>query len=695
MKPTDQTYTNIPWKDGGRDRNGVDCAGLAALWLKEETGLELRPPESGTVTDCEEVLQRHCKAGAPERGDVIFFRDLRTKQVRHVAIHLGEGRLLHTLKGCDSRIENGGYLLNRLGFVHAGVISWRDAPAVSAALADPKMGDAFTVVMFILSVALSAASAFLMPRPKIGQFRNETGRYGFDQLVTQTSSTIPLPDMLGAVIAAGNSPFQSLIDRTQPVSDAAEQKVNKVVVLASGPIEDVEFNSSVIKINGFAYTAPRWHPSGFKLDPAQTKAEAVDGTIGSDAARPSLTVYKGEHAITVPVDVRAQYDRNFPIYGLSGAACLVFRLIDSTKFPQFNLTVNVKARTCRQFDASGFVQTTVTGESLTGADGTKVRFKLANVDIASVTSLSVDAVSYSEISATAQTGNVYRLNQLKGYVEFVAAPANAASITTTYKYHAREWTQNPAMHLVYLLTEKGRGKGFPEAKVNWPAAVALRDFCDEPVNWISSAGPVTGARFQCNYSIDYRKPIQEHIRAVLDACYSVLFASGGRFVMKARKSETSVFSFTSANILADSFSSEKVDRSQRSNRIHLFYHSAETYNAETEVVRDDVANQGDREARIGNDGVVEETLHMPAVDSQAQAERLAETILREDLGARWVVELKTTVKGLALEPCDLVDITHSSQPAWLAKLFRIEELSHDADDRLTLKLSEYVPEAYF
>lgn len=57
-------------------------------------------------------------------------------------------------------------------------------------------------------------------------------------------------------------------------------------------------------------------------------------------------------------------------------------------------------------------------------------------------------------------------------------------------------------------------------------------------------------------------------------------------------------------------------------------------------------------------------------------------------------QLKTNVKGLALEPGDVVDVTHPSQPTWAAKLFRIEELSHYDTDRLVLSLSEYAAQAY-
>src|SRR5438445_6639965 len=39
-RASDLGYVGIAWKDGGRTRDGLDCAGLAALWLKEQMGIE-------------------------------------------------------------------------------------------------------------------------------------------------------------------------------------------------------------------------------------------------------------------------------------------------------------------------------------------------------------------------------------------------------------------------------------------------------------------------------------------------------------------------------------------------------------------------------------------------------------------------------------------------------------------------------
>lgn len=697
MKPSDQSYAGIPWKKNGRTREGIDCVGLVMLFLREEMGIETELPGTDEEKQwgvCEKFLQhRTFDPLNLRRGDVVFFRRKGGK-ISHIAVHLGALKFLHIIGGLDSRIETGLVLLARVGMNPVASIHAEETKVLQQALRDANLGWT-AVILLVISIALSLVSTFLLS--KQARFGNKYGRYGFDALVTQNSPEIPLPDLLGEVVVAGNSPYTQLSDK-HLTGTASNTKCNKVVILSSGPTEEIDYLNFGISINGLSYNDKYFSESdsvnGFFINPAQTKAEAVTGTIRGETKIPTITTYDGAHAISVPVDIRASYDRTFPLYGFSGCSYLIFRLIDSSKFQNFNVTIRVKGRQCRTFDEDGFVTDSETAESLSGADGTKVRFKLANADIIAVSAVTVNGTSYSEISAGTQTGNVFYVNKTKGYIEFITAPAAAATVLCTYTFYPREWTQNPASHLVYLLTEKLRGKGFDESRIDWQAAVDLRDYSDESLDWNNSNGVTTAPRYQANYAIDFRKPIQEHIRSVLDSCYAYLFVSNGKFVMRSRAAGTSVFSFNESNIIKDSFSSELMDRADKPNQIRLFYHSRTTYNAENEVRRDDVTDQRSRAERVGNNGVVEENLKHPAVDNQEQAERIAETILREQVNSRWLCGFTTNIQGLALEPGDLVDITHSSQPSWVAKLFRIEDLGYDEQDRLQLKLSEYFEGAY-
>jgi cell wall-associated NlpC family hydrolase len=694
MSAIDNVYVGIPWKDGGRSMEGADCVGLALMWLREQMGFEAPAPKSNAGASAEEIGQAHFK---PQwnRGDVVFFRHRPSGQIRHVAVCLGEWKLLHTLQGCSSRIDNGPILLKRLGFDPVGALPPADAESLCRALADPKLGWVeliIALVMLALSYAITAATA--------QSYKAKAGRYGPQALITQTNPEIPLPDLLGTVVVAGNSVYQTIADKNG-VSTPANQKYNQVIVLASGPSELIDYSTG-LQIKGVSWQDKSWfngsNIDGIAINPTQDKANCVTGSINGDSNVPSITLYDGAYGIAVPVDVRAQYDRTFPIYGHSGCTYLVGRWMDSTKFGSFNLTCRVKCRKCRTFDTSGFVVTSVSSESLAGADGAKVRFKLAHEDIKAVTAVTVNASSYTEISASNQSGNIYSINKLKGYIEFITAPAVGATISVNYDYYPRAFTANPASHVVYLLTEPRRGKGFDDSRISWPEAVAFRDFCDDSITWVGASGTTTGARYETNYAIDDRKPIQDHLRALLDACNGLLFLSNGKFIMQARQTGSSVFSFTNANITLEpdgksSFIRELVDRAPKPNRIRVFYSDEKNLNSETEAAADDDNDQLAREARIGNEGVNEEQLKVPAVSSQSQAERLAQMYLSESVESNWVYSWKTNVQGLPLQPGDLVDITHVRIPEG-SKVLMVETIEQDGDDRIAIRATEYVPSAY-
>lgn len=694
----DRQYCGIPFKAGGRTREGgLDCAGLALLWLREQLGIDLVGPDT---TDKEAagkhaapILQNHFR-GMGNRGDLIFFRKETEDWPSHVAVHLGGDKLLHTLSGCESRIDNGPELIYRLGFTHFATMPPEETPALADMLRDRRVEGLPQVILFAVGVILSLASSFLL-KPNLSRFRNSKGRYSDDALATQRSPELPLPDLLGQVVVAGNVVYQQLPEAGDATSDP--QKANMILALCAGGVEEIDYTT--LRLKGISYTDESLYTDtnsqGYHPNPDQTsKAQCADGSINGDSNKPSFSVWDEWNTIEVDRDIRGETDRNFPVYGLQGIAHLVFRHMKAEHVSGFNATLKVKGRKMRSFGGSGFTVTSVSAESLSGADGSKVRFKLANEDINEVTSVEVNSTSYSPMSASAQTGNVYHVNKTKGYIEFVTAPAAAATIEVDYDYYPRAWSQNPAVQIAYLLTEKMRGRGWPESKIDWASFNSAQTYFDATVDWVSSFQEISEARYRADYAIDFRQPMQDHLRSLLDACYSTLFISGGTVYLVPRKAGSSVFSFDDSNVLVENgrstFRTELVDRSERPNRLKVLFHSEESHNAETEVILDDEADQEDREDRLGNDGISDTNLKFQAVTSRTQAERLGDQILKENRNSRRMMRLKTTVKGLALQPGDLVDVTHSSKPDWSGKLFRVEEVDHDADDRLQIIGSEYV-----
>src|SRR5262249_13605224 len=96
--------------------------------------------------------------------------------------------------------------------------------------------------------------------------------------------------------------------------------------------------------------------------------------------------------------------------------------------------------------------------------------------------------------------------------------------------------------------------------------------------------------------------------------------------------------------------------------------------------------------RVGNNGIVDDNLKFPALSTRDQAERLGNMMVQEQVYSNWVYRWKTSIRGLALQPGDIVDVTHPSLTS-PGKNLRIETLEYDEEDHLQIRVSDYVPSA--
>lgn len=106
-------YIDIPYKDGGRDLEGLDCWGLVRLVYKEQYGIEL-PSFSDSYTTAKdtdhlhELISRHReqwdKLSSPVEGCVVLLRIFGTDT--HVGVYLGNDMFLHVREGTNVAVEN-------------------------------------------------------------------------------------------------------------------------------------------------------------------------------------------------------------------------------------------------------------------------------------------------------------------------------------------------------------------------------------------------------------------------------------------------------------------------------------------------------------------------------------------------------------------------------------------------------------
>lgn len=108
-------YIGLPFREHGRDRNGVDCWGLVRIVLEEEFGIILPcyathyrdTKQAGKISQIvgeEKQWWASVPPGQEQPGDVVLIR--MRGQPTHVGVVIGDNAMLHVAQGIDSAIEN-------------------------------------------------------------------------------------------------------------------------------------------------------------------------------------------------------------------------------------------------------------------------------------------------------------------------------------------------------------------------------------------------------------------------------------------------------------------------------------------------------------------------------------------------------------------------------------------------------------
>ena len=109
-------YIGIPFKAGGRDRDGLDCWGLVRLVYRERLGVDL-PAYDGVFSDTDPETMRQVGSLMAEQSrqwqqvqqmqpmDVLLIR-VNGGVPSHVALYLGDDWMLHIMEGMDVTQES-------------------------------------------------------------------------------------------------------------------------------------------------------------------------------------------------------------------------------------------------------------------------------------------------------------------------------------------------------------------------------------------------------------------------------------------------------------------------------------------------------------------------------------------------------------------------------------------------------------
>ena len=109
-------YINLPYKNVGRDFNGVDCFGLVYLIYKNELNIEL--PDftnlmysknwfkEGKNIIVENVWDKWYEVDKTEQTDLLlFYTNYKKRVVNHIGLYIGNNKFIHILETYSSKID--------------------------------------------------------------------------------------------------------------------------------------------------------------------------------------------------------------------------------------------------------------------------------------------------------------------------------------------------------------------------------------------------------------------------------------------------------------------------------------------------------------------------------------------------------------------------------------------------------------
>lgn len=104
-------YIGLPFLEGGRNANGLDCWGLVCLFYKNERGIDLNEETSYQIKNkksCQvfanETKENFQRVKKPRFGDLVSLTISGFEA--HVAIYIGNGMILHSWNKTNSIYEN-------------------------------------------------------------------------------------------------------------------------------------------------------------------------------------------------------------------------------------------------------------------------------------------------------------------------------------------------------------------------------------------------------------------------------------------------------------------------------------------------------------------------------------------------------------------------------------------------------------
>lgn len=249
-----------------------------------------------------------------------------------------------------------------------------------------------------------------------------------------------------------------------------------------------------------------------------------------------------------------------------------------------------------------------------------------------------------------------------------------------------KYSPNPALCTYDYLTNTIYGKGLPTADIDTQSFIDGANYCDTTMEEYSGSG-TTIAYFESNAYVDTAKKLMDNVKALLSSYRAHLPFIGGKYTLVIEKDETSVFTFTQANILKGSFRFGGTSKRLLLNKIKVIFVNPDK-NWQSDMRTFDNATY----LAEDNDFELSKEINLVGEINQYRADYIAQTYLkksRQGITCTFVASME----ALLVQVGDVVQVTHPT-PGWTNKKFRVVKIRIFRSGDLGFSLVEHEPTVY-
>lgn len=297
------------------------------------------------------------------------------------------------------------------------------------------------------------------------------------------------------------------------------------------------------------------------------------------------------------------------------------------------------------------------------------------------------ALPGSWTAAHTGTGVAYLYLRLKYSQDaFSGLPTITANVRGKKVYDPRTgltaYSNNPALCVRDYLTNNRYGRGIAAALIDDASIITAANYCDELV----AIPGGTQARYTCDGIVNVDNTAFDNIKTLLSSCRGMLVYSAGIYKLVLDKIETPGFAFTEDNITGG-WTIAQPGKRAKFNRV-----TAGIFNPANNWQPDYAISDSTAYRAQDNGLLLEDKINLPYTANVYRGQQLAGLRLKQSrFGLS--VHFNALQEGLRAEVGDVVSITHST-PGWVAKPFRITQITISSTDEVEVTASEYDDSVY-